>query len=750
MYIHFNELVQKILKNAKNEMQNLKHPFIGSEHVLLSILNNENDISKKLQKFGITYDIFKKEIINKIGYGKSNNNYFIYTPLLKRVLECAIIDTKENNLEEVTINTVFNALLDEGEGVGIRILLGLGIDIDKLSNNMNHFNQKNSNKKLIISECSIDLTKKCQDGNIDPLIGRDKEVDEIINILLRRNKNNPLLIGEAGVGKTAIVEEIANRIVKGNVPENLLHKKILSVSMASLVSGTKYRGEFEERITKILKELEKNDDIIVFIDEVHTIVGAGGAEGAIDASNILKPALARGNIKIIGATTTKEYKESISKDRALNRRFQPVFIKENTKEETINILKNIKKIYEDYHHVIISDEILNLIVNLTDKYIYDKCNPDKSIDILDMVCTRVSLKKNKKYLIVSNLKKELKTMKKQKNDYIINHHFIKASKIKSNELALESKINMMELSLNNKKRNIVKSIDVKKVIEDKTKIPIYEINNNQKIVNIEKYLKEKIIGQDNVINCLAKITTKIMLGLKNNLPYSFLFVGPSGVGKTKLVKEYSEFLKIPLIRLDMSEYKESHTISKIIGSPPGYIGYNDVDTVLEKVKNNPYCIILLDEIEKACSEVINLFLQILDEGIITDSHGSKVHLENTIIIMTSNIGCEKENIGFFNRENNNEIRNVLSTALVNRINTICNFNKLEREDINLIIKKHLKELKTKYHNNHIKVNIDDIVNKSEYEIYGARKALKLLEEKVDDILINVFLNFNKVNGVLNK
>ena len=750
MFIHFDEKVQKILKNAKSEMMNLHHPFIGSEHLVLSILNDNNIVTEKLKKYNVNYDTFKNELIHKIGYGNSSNNYFIYTPLLKRVLESAIIDAKEHGIHDVDINTIFNAILDEGEGVAVRILSSLGINIDKLYDEMSNTFTKKMNKKLLIDECSVDLNKKCMEGNVDPLIGREKEVNEIINILLRRNKNNPLLIGEAGVGKTAIIEELANKINNGDVPEGLLNKRILNLSMANIVAGTKYRGEFEEKVTKMLKELEKDNSIIVFIDEIHTLVGAGGAEGAIDASNILKPSLARGNIKVIGATTIKEYKETISKDKALNRRFQTVFIEENTKEETISILKQIRSLYEEYHNVEISDSIIDLIVNLTDKYINDKCNPDKSIDILDMVCTKVSLRKNKKLVELNDLKKQLKAIKSQKNNYIINRQYNEALKLKSDELNLESRINILSLDIKKKKKKIIRILDVKEVIENKVKIPIYDIKDNRNKINMEKYLKKKIIGQDKVIENVSRIMQKIMLGLKNNRPYSFLLVGRSGVGKTMLVKEYSEFLKIPLIRLDMSEYKESNAISKIIGSPPGYVGYNDVDTVLEKVKTNPYCIILLDEIEKACSEVINLFLQILDEGIITDSHGNKVNMKNTIIFMTSNIGSERENIGFNNQEKKEmEIRNILSTALVNRINNICYFNNLNEDNIVLILEKKVKEIKKEYQNKGItfvfdKKIINYIVNNCEYEIYGVRKAIKMLEEKIDDIVINNIFNNKKI------
>ena len=748
MTIKFSEEAQRILKKAKNEMQELKHAFIGSEHLILSILKEHNNISLKLDKYHVNYDKYRNALINAVGIGKSVNNYFIYTPLLKRVLEEAILDAKETKEYEVSINTIFLAILDEGEGVGIRLLHKLGVDVDKLYDELNSVCiTKSIPKKLTIYDCSVDFTKKAKNKEFDPLIGRDKEVNELIEVLCRRNKNNPLLIGEAGVGKTAIVEELANRIINGNVPDQLKNKHILCLSMASCVSGTKYRGEFEERITKIIKELETNKELIVFIDEIHTLVGAGGAEGAIDASNILKPALARGIIKVIGATTINEYKDSIFKDKALSRRFQTILVKENTLLETKNILYNLKDIYEEYHHVLLSKEIIDSIVDLSDKYILDKKNPDKSLDILDTICTKVSLKKSNYIKKITDLKKELKTIKQEKNKLISIHRYNEAFKIKNHEMELESEINKLSLMARHTRKRKITIKDVALIIENKTNIPIYEINSNtNKVIGLSKYLKKRIINQDEAINSLLAITKKLFFGLKSDLPYSMLFTGSSGVGKTMLAKEYSDYLQIPLIKLDMSEYKEAHTISKIIGSPPGYIGYDDYDTVLEKIKNNPYCIILLDEIEKSCQEVTNLFLQVLDEGIITDSHGNKVNVKNAIIIMTSNLGSEHENIGFNNDNNiNGEIREYLSTSFVNRINSIISFNKMTEEAIEKIIKKKLKIIIQKYRKYQIKINITkelitNLVKESEYMIYGARKINKILEDKIDGLVIDAILN----------
>lgn len=752
MRITFSEEAGHILKQAKLEMQKLKHAFIGSEHVILSILNNKNKVRDKLNNHGIDYNIFRNKLIKVIGFGNSINDYFIYTPLLKRVLEEAILDTKELKNSEVSLNTIFLSMLDEGEGVGVRILNSLGIDLDNLYEELVTGNIiKNSNKKLLIYECGADLTKKAKNNEFDPLIGRGEEVDELIEIISRRNKNNPLLIGEAGVGKTAIVEELARKIVNGDVPDKLKNMKIISLSMANCVSGTKYRGEFEERITKIIKELEENQDIIVFIDEIHTLVGAGGAEGAIDASNILKPALARGNIKVIGATTINEYKESISKDKALNRRFQTIIIKENTIMETKEILSKLKSIYEEYHNVIITDEVIDTIVSLSDKYIIDKKNPDKSLDILDTVCTKVSLRKNNSLIKLTNLKEELKNLRKEKHDLIKHNHYNEATIIRNNEMEIESKINKLVLSSKASRKRMITIKDVANVIEKKTSIPIYEINEDKsKIKCIEKYLKSKVFGQDDVIKELVNITRKITLGLKSDVPYSILFVGKSGVGKTLLVKEYSNYLKIPLIRLDMGEYKESHSISKIIGSPPGYVGYNDFGNVIERIKNNPHSIILLDEIEKAHPDIISLFLSILDDGEINDSHGNLVNFKNTIIIMTSNIKSDNDSIGFNNNlDKESDIRNILSTSFVNRINKIVYFNNLNEGIIRLIIKNKIKDIIKKYNKYNIKIAINnDLINsliqEVDYYHYGARKINKVLEDKIDNIVIDGIINNKKL------
>ena len=572
------------------------------------------------------------------------------------------------------------------------------------------------------------------------------------------------MVGEAGVGKTAIIEELARRIVNGDVPANLRGKRIISVSISSLVAGTKYRGEFEERLNKVLKEIEERDDVIVFIDEIHTLIGAGGAEGAIDASNILKPSLARGKLQLIGATTTLEYKKYIETDKAFSRRFQMVIVEETDGDKTYNILLNIKKIYESYHGVFISDDNLKYIVEMSNKYIHNRFQPDKSIDILDEVCTHVSLTKLNNNNKLTKLYCELSKIKEEKNEAIINQKFLLASDIYEKEKTIQSKINKEELKLDKNSKIVeITREDIKKIIEAKTRIPIYELNISciNKLKKLETILKKQIVGQDKAIEELVMATKRFELGLNNNLrPISFLFVGPTGVGKTELVKEYAKnlFSDKALIRLDMSEFKESHTISKLIGSPPGYVGYDDNTNILEAVRDNPHSVILLDEVEKANPVVLNLFLQILDDGKIKDSKGNEIHFENTIIIMTSNAVKDLSSIGF--SKNNNlvsALEGSFSTEFLNRINHILLFNRLNEDTVKQIIKQKIVNMKKWYLKKEIKIIVDkkivdEIISLCDYQRFGARKVTKILEDKINNVVADNIINNVyriKIDSVLN-
>lgn len=750
MLSNFNEEAQFILLKAKNEMISLNHPYIGTEHLVLSILKNKNALSNKLSDYGLTYDTFKSEILNIIGKGSKKSEFFLYTPLLKKILENSMLDAKDNNNGEVTIEHLFASLLEEGEGIAIRIFIGMNIDIDELYDEFSNKLIKRTSKrkkKLLIDELGIDLIEKAKNSKLDPVIGREQELKRLIEILCRRCKNNPILIGEAGVGKTAIVEELSNLIATNNVPLNLENKRIISLDMATVVAGTKYRGEFEERMQKIIKEVEQDGNIILFIDEIHTLVGAGGAEGAIDASNILKPALARGTIKCIGATTTEEYKKYIESDKALSRRFQSIKIEEPTKEATINILKKIKPIYEHYHHVTIPESTINLIVELSSKYIYDRHNPDKSIDILDEACSMVSIEENPTIRHIQDLKKELKTISKNKNSLILDNELEKAYKYRKKESAITSKLNELELSYKNN-INTLKERDIAKVINQKTNIPIYEIlkDTEESIIKLEQTLKKSIIGQDNAISSLVSYTKKMKLGYTNNKIKSFLFVGPTGVGKTALAKLYTNSIQgnSNLIRLDMSEYSDVTAVNKIIGSSPGYVGYQDNNNILDKIKEKPTAVILLDEIDKAHPSVINLLYQMLDEGNIKDSQNREINLNNNIIIMTSNIGFEETSLGFTNTSKSNintKLKEKFSPSLINRIDNIIIFNYLTKTDITILIKEKLNKLKEKYQDfTYTKKLIDDIIKESNYKEFGARRINKIIESKLENLIIDKILH----------
>lgn len=736
MFGNFTEEAKKIMVGAKIEMKELKHPYIGSEHLMLSILKNDKKIKEQLKSYNLDYDSFKKAIIESIGIGKKESEWFLYTPLIKRVIEEAIVSSKENNHNEVTTRHLLYALLEEGEGVAIRLMISMGVDLDEL---MNEFEiklvSKKKNKKLLLDEFGIDLNKKALNNEIDPVYGRDNEIRRVIEILSRRTKNNPLLIGDAGVGKTAIVEELARRIVNGDVPNNLKLKKIINVDMASLVAGTKYRGEFEERIRKIINEVENNDDIILFIDEIHTIVGAGGAEGAIDASNIFKPSLARGKIKMIGATTKDEYKSSIEKDKALERRFQTVIVDEPSKEDVLNIVYNLKDIYSSYHHVIIPDEIIKELVELSTKYIHNRKEPDKTIDLLDEVCSFTSMKESEDAKKYNELNKELKKIIDSKKEYLIKNDFNKASEYKNKENDLMNKINELELIISDK--NIVTTNDILSVIKLKTKLDDYMFDVSLFDDNtLKNKLKNKIKGQDNVIDILVD-SYKMKFLNKGDECLSYLFVGSSGIGKTYLAKSFGEevFGK-NVFKIDMSEFSESYSVSKLIGSPSGYVGYEDNNGFFECVRENPNCVLILDEIDKSHESIRNLLYQVLDEGHIKDSRGRDINFKNTIIIMTSNVGFENNTIGF-NNKNNTELIDVFSKSFLNRIDNVITFNDLSKEIIENIIIENIKTLEQKYN---VTIDYDDVindlVNDTNYLDYGARHIKSIVRKKIESFLIS--------------
>lgn len=757
MFGNFEEETRKVLIHAKEEMKALKHPYVGSEHLLLAILKDENDISDKLKSYHITYEAVREEIIKMIGIGSKESEWFLYTPLLKRVLEQAVVDSKENNQGVVTIEHLFSSLLEEGEGVALRILVGMDVDIDDLyqefSYKLTQTHKKSNHKHLLLEELGVDLNKKAENHVLDPVIGREQEIHRVMEILTRKKKNNPILVGFAGVGKTAIVEELSSRIVRGEVPLFLKNKRIISLDMATLVAGTKYRGEFEERMRKILKEIEENDDIILFIDEIHTLVGAGGAEGAIDASNILKPALARGTLHLIGSTTMDEYKKFIESDSALERRFQKVYVEEPNMEETIHILMNIKSIYEKYHCVTISDTCIREIVKLSREYIYDRYEPDKSIDVLDEVCARVRLKESKELKKYRKMQESLHQIIDEKKEAIVSQDFKKASKLKSKENQLMDELNTLELTLYKKEKKTVTKEDLADVIHHKTKIPVYEIlkENKKMVEQIERTLSDRILGEEEAIQSLIHIAKKLKLGFaRSQKSYSILFCGSTGVGKTCLARTFGELLvgKENVIKLDMSEYSESHSVSKLVGAPPGYVGYQDQKHVFEEIRNHPHSVLILDEIEKAHPDVLNLFLQILEDHQIKDSHGRVIRFDHTMILMTSNVGFHETHVGF-----HGETKQTIQTRLkeyfrmpfLNRIDDIVLFQPLSEEVMRTLIRKQLQSLKEKYQKQNIQIAFteeleDQILKKSEYEQYGARRLEKVVNDLCENQIIDEILN----------
>ena len=728
MFYNFTDEARKIIVNAKKEMLNLKHPYVGTEHLLLALLKQKNALSNKLYKVGLSYSLVKKKLIDLVGIGKEESKLSLYTPVLKNVIENANDISKEYKTD-ITPEFLFLGILEEGEGIALRLMMNCGIDLDKLYQDfINKINKCKKNKKLYIEEVGINFNKRARNGDFDPVVGRDKEINSLIEILVRRTKNNPLLIGEAGVGKTALVEELSRRIENNDVPTKLLDKKIINVDMSSLVAGTKYRGEFEEKVNKIIKELEEQDDIILFIDEIHTLVGAGGAEGAIDAANILKPALSRNKLQCIGATTINEYKKYIEKDKALDRRFQSLIIDEPKEEDVKNIVFKLKPIYEKYHNVEISNDLLNLIIKLSNKYLKNRKNPDKTIDILDEVCAHAGIKENKEMILYRNLTKDLKHVLEQKKQYIIANNYQKALELKEEEQRLMDVINDLELKLTKKISNKVTKKDILEVLKKKINIPIYELENNR--VNARRLFKQitnEIVGQEAAIK---NIIDSYINNIKDNQCISFLLSGPSGVGKTKFSTVFSSIIANNVIRLDMSEYSEEHSISKLIGSPAGYVGYDDNQYIFNQIRTYPFTTIILDEIERAHPKVINLFLQILDNNQIKDSKGNDIYFNNTVIIMTTNIEV-KDTVGFMKRQNNEELNNYFGIPFINRITNIVKFKKLEFNDIQKIITKRIKQ---KYQKSNLdKHKFLEIIDKIQYDEYGARQIEQVLKKEINQL-----------------
>lgn len=691
MYNNYNLETSRIFKDAEKIMISLNHGYVGTEHLFLSMLKNNEEIRNILEKYQIEYDDFLEELLLVVNSENYKKVACIYTPLLKKVIKNAEIHAKNSYITPLML---LESLLEEGEGIAIRILISMGLDIDKLYDEIK-LKDKKSNQKLEIYNIGKEMSKDLSDNFV---VGREKEIDLITETLLRKNKNNPLLIGDAGVGKSAIVEELARRIKKGDVPNALKNKKIISIEMSSLVAGTKYRGEFEEKLNKIIKEVENNPEIILFIDEIHTLSNAGGAEGAINASDILKPYLARGKIKVIGATTTYEYNKFIAKDKALSRRFDLIKINEPSIDETINILSKIKPSFEHHYNIKISEENIRQIVDLTNKYILDRFNPDKSIDLLDSVCAMKEVKSPKEKNIII-LKNKLSNIIEAKEKMVKNNNFEEALNYRKQEIELNEKIEKEKNSSNRITNN-----DIKEVMLRKSNIP--NMKNNWK--DLKAYLNNEIVGQEEAINeIIASLKSK-----ESDLPVSILLTGSTGVGKTKTVKEIATYLKMPLVRLDLSEYNEPVSINRLIGSSAGYVGYDD-ENIFDRIRMYPNSIVLLDELEKANSNVINLFLQVLDEGFITNAKGEKIDFKNTYIFMTSNAEINNK-IGFMKGKSN--YQNSFSKEFLGRITCIVNYKNVTED----MVKKYLSK-------KGIKNSL--ILKEFDYENQGFRGLDKYIKKK---------------------
>lgn len=674
---NYTEELKTIFKISEQEALNNNDELVTSKHILLAIFKTENSIIDTLLNYDLSYEIIK----GKLSKGSSEIDYVLYSKeILKAVEECLL--TEDTLREDITLTSLLTALLNDETSDIYKTLKLLNINIKELKNDINNLNNINNN--LMIKQIATNLNEEAKLSNLDPVIGRDKEIENIIEILARKNKNNPLLIGEAGVGKTAIVEELARRISKKEVPNFLYGTTIYNLNIGSLIAGTKYRGEFEEKLTKIIKELEMSPNVIVFIDEVHTIVGAGGAEGAIDASNILKPALARGKIKIIGATTTLEYKKTIEKDKALDRRFQKSYIKEPTIEETTNIINKIKKNYEEYHSVYIPKDILKITINLTDKYLKDRQNPDKTIDILDEMCAKASLSKknNTKEKIINNIAK----LKNKKNKYLLNGNLKEALKIKNKILNEEQKLKTIKTS---EKRKVITKENLKEVLENKVLCPIYELTSKEWINKLENELNLEIIDQKAQIRDLLNKVTMCLYNA-NPKPETITIKGSTGTGKTTLVNTLAKKLKLNLITLDMKEFNSPLQINKIIGSTAGYVGYDEKNTVFESIKTFPISIILLENFNLADESIKNLINSIENNGSLKLNNNETINFNNVIIIKTETTKKTRK-IGFVSntkklKENNTIYMNDLSENAIEKIITNIN-SSLNKEDIKTIIEK---------------------------------------------------------------
>jgi len=775
-FAKFTEGAKNALKQAEEKARELGHNYVGTEHLLLGLIcEREGAAAKLLNLSGVSEEEITQDVLTLIGKGDyAFTQGFGYTPRSKKILELSVAFSKQLGQSYVGTEHILMALIKETEGVAYKILGDIGADFIELEQGILNVTgeitakskdaQKKDGKTPKLDKFGVDLTKAAKDGELDPVIGREKEIERIMQILSRRTKNNPVLIGEPGVGKSAIAEGLAQRIVDGNVPELLRDKRVFSLDLAGMIAGTKYRGEFEDRLKEALKELHESGSIILFIDEIHTIVGAGAAEGAMDAANILKPALARGEIQVVGAATYDEYRKNIEKDAALERRFAPVQVGEPTKEETLEILKGLRDKYEAHHKVKITDAALKAAVDLSDRYISDRFLPDKAIDLMDEAASKVRLSLYIAPPDLKELEEKASQVHKEKDQAITHQNFEKAAELRDEEKKIEENMKAMknDWEKDTKKREgEVTETEIAQIVSSWTNIPVVKLTEDEakRLLELENTLHGRVVGQDEACMAVYRAIRRSRAGLKDpKRPVgSFIFLGPTGVGKTELSRALAEAMfgdEDALIRLDMSEYMEKHSVSKLIGSPPGYVGFDEGGQLTEKLRRNPYSVLLLDEIEKAHPDVFNILLQILEDGRLTDSKGRVVDFKNCIVIMTSNLGAygieSRTKIGFAAEDIDDgyefmkqgimeELKKEFRPEFINRLDDIIVFHRLSREHTKQIVRLMLNNVIKRLGEREIFLSysddaVDYLAKEGFDENYGARPLRRMIQQLVEDEL----------------
>lgn len=779
MFGRFTETAQKVLALSQEEAVRLGHNNIGTEHILLGLVREGEGIAaKSLQSLGLEIGKIQEEVEKLIGIGKQPMQTIHYTPRAKKVVELSQDEARKLGHSYVGTEHILLGLIREGEGVAARVLNNLGVSLNKarqqvlqlLGSNESRAgrqgrNQASSNANTpTLDSLARDLTVSAKEGNIDPVIGRSKEIERVIQVLSRRTKNNPVLIGEPGVGKTAVAEGLAHQIINNEIPEILRDKRVMTLDMGTVVAGTKYRGEFEDRLKKVMEEIRQAGNIILFIDELHTLIGAGGAEGAIDASNILKPSLSRGELQCIGATTLDEYRKYIEKDAALERRFQPIQVDEPSEEETVLILKGLRDRYEAHHRVTITDESIEAAANLSARYISDRFLPDKAIDLIDEAGSKVRLKS---YTVPPNLKEleqKLEEVRKEKDAAVQGQEFEKAASLRDNEQRLREEVEETKNRWKEKQGKADSKVtveDIASVVSTWTGIPVTKMtkDESERLLDLEKTLHNRVIGQDEAVNAVSKAIRRARAGLKDpKRPIgSFIFLGPTGVGKTELARALAEVMfadENAMIRVDMSEYMEKHSTSRLVGSPPGYVGFEEGGQLTEKVRQKPYSVVLLDEVEKAHPEVFNILLQVLEDGRLTDAKGRVVDFRNTVLIMTSNVGASElrrnKYVGFALEDEGQEYKDMKSKVteemkkafrpeFLNRIDEVIVFHSLERKHMKDIVVLMVNQLKERLKEQGIEFSLTDktiekIANEGYDPEYGARPLRRSIQKNIEDLL----------------